>query len=152
MPIPKPFYFGAFNFIVENLLRIGVPFGPMTLLTVRGRRSGVPRSTPVGLMEHDGRHYLLGTFGDANWCRNLRVAGEATVGRGRKRNRIQVSEIRDPEERAILLKEILAPYLATRMGSQMLKMGYDLREDSTIDDYAREAMRHPGFEVKFESP
>jgi deazaflavin-dependent oxidoreductase (nitroreductase family) len=149
--IPKPFYFGTFNTVVKSLLRIGVPMGPMTLLTVKGRKSGIPRTTPIGLMQRDGRYYLVGTFGDANWCRNLRAAGEAMVGRGMKRRKIFAAEVLDPGERAVLLKEILTPYLKTRMGSQMLKMGYDLGKDSTMDDYAREAMRHPGFEIKFGS-
>ena len=149
--VRRPLYFGTFNFLVKSLLRIGIPFGPMALITVRGRKSGVPRTNPVGLMENRGRYFTIGTFGDSNWCKNLRVAGEAKIGRGRKRRQFWISELRDPEERAGLLKEILAPYLATRMGSQMLKMGYELSKDSAMEDYTREARRHPVFEVKFRS-
>jgi deazaflavin-dependent oxidoreductase (nitroreductase family) len=69
--------------MVERLLRLGVKMGPMILLTVRGRKSGQPRTTPVAMTEHDGKRYLVGTFGDVNWVRNLRAAGEATLRSGR---------------------------------------------------------------------
>jgi len=32
--------------------------------------------------------------------------------------------------------------------SSFLRMGYSLTKDSTIDDYAREARCHPGFELQ----
>jgi alpha-D-ribose 1-methylphosphonate 5-triphosphate synthase subunit PhnH len=36
-----------FNAIAKPLLAIGIPMGPDVLLTVRGRKSGLPRTTPV---------------------------------------------------------------------------------------------------------
>ena len=46
---------------ITMLLRIGVRmtiFGPMMLLTVRGRKTGKPRTQPVDLHDHDGRRFL----------------------------------------------------------------------------------------------
>ena len=136
------------NRFVKSLLRLGLPVGPATLLTVPGRISGRPRTTPVGFLEHDGRRYVFGTFGDVDWTRNLRAAGEAVVGRGWRRKRVSAVELRGPEEKALILKDVLAPFLASRMGSSMLRMGYDLTKDSTMDDYVREARSHPGFELR----
>ncbi len=144
----RPFYFGLMNRLVKSLLRLGLPVGPTTLLTVRGRKSGHPRTTPVGFLEHDGHRYVFGTFGDVDWTRNLRAAGEAVVGRGWRRKRVSAVELRNPQEKALILKDVLAPFLASRMGSSMLRMGYDLTKDSTMDDYVREARSHPGFELR----
>ncbi len=144
----RPFYFGLMNRLVESLLRLGLPVGPTTLLTVRGRKSGRPRTTPVGFLERDGRRYVFGTFGDVDWTRNLRAAGEAVVGRGWRRKSVSAVELRNLEEKALVLKDVLAPFLASRMGSRMLRMGYDLTKDSTTDDYVREAGSHPGFELR----
>ena len=137
------------NLFIKNLLRIGVPVGPTTLLTVRGRKTGIRRTSPVEFLKHDGRYYVLGWFGDSNWCRNLRVEPEALVGIGMRRREVIAEEIKDKEEWARVLREILAPFLASRMGSSILKMGFELTKDSTLEDYAREAIRHPGFIVRF---
>src|SRR5437660_557036 len=42
-----PFFVPIFNPIARRLLGAGVPLGPNALLTVRGRRTGAPRTTPV---------------------------------------------------------------------------------------------------------
>ena len=72
----------------------------MSLLTVRGRTSGRDRTTPVSIFEHNGERYLFGTFGDTQWVRNLRVAGEAVLARGQHRSRVvSLLELRRPLER-----------------------------------------------------
>jgi deazaflavin-dependent oxidoreductase (nitroreductase family) len=143
--ISIPFRISVINFFIKNLLRLGVPVGPTTLLTVRGRKTSIQRTTPVEFLEHDGRFYVLGWFGNTNWCKNLRAVQEASVGRGIKRKKVIAEEVRDMEKWTRVLKEIIAPFL----GSGILKMGFELTKDSTMEDYAREARRHPGFEVRF---
>jgi deazaflavin-dependent oxidoreductase (nitroreductase family) len=61
------------------LLRHGAPMGPNGLLTIRGRTTGEPRTAPIAITEIDGRRYVIGAYGDVNWTRNLRAAGEAEV-------------------------------------------------------------------------
>jgi len=63
----------ASNALAAALLRMGVPLGPMILLTVRGRKSGQPRTTPVAITEQDAHRIIVGTFGDVNWVRNVRA-------------------------------------------------------------------------------
>lgn len=67
--------FLAVTWILKGLLRAGFPMGPMVLLTVRGRKSGEPRSTPVDLSERKGRSFLVTTHRQesSNWVRNLRA-------------------------------------------------------------------------------
>lgn len=56
---------------------------PNLVLTVVGRKSGIPRSTPL-LCVPDGPHWLIAGsyFGGPDmpvWVHNLRAAGEATI-------------------------------------------------------------------------
>ncbi len=94
-----------------------------------------------------GRCYVFDTFGNADWVRNLRTAREANIGRGWRRKQVTAVEL-SKEEAASVLKDILAPYVASRIRSSFLKMGYSLTKDSTMTDYVREAKRHLGFELQ----
>src|SRR2546427_11452805 len=72
-----PFFVPLFNPIARRMLRGGVPLGPNALLTVRGRSSGVDRTTPVAVVAIGGRRGVVATLGDVDWARNLRAAGAA---------------------------------------------------------------------------
>ena len=137
----------ASNWMTAMLLRAGEKIGPsrfpIILLTVRGRKSGQPRTTPVVTAEYDGKRYLIGTFGNVNWVRNLRAAGEATLTRGRRAEQISVVEL-TPAEAAPLLKEILStPYSAS-----FTRRYFDVTPDSSLEEFEREAPRHPAFLVQ----
>ena len=89
------------NPMIRRLLRAGLPFGPNVLLTVRGRSSGTPHTFPVAVLEHDGRRFVQSPFGDVNWVRNLRAAGEAVLSRGDATEEVEAVEL--PPERAALI-------------------------------------------------
>src|SRR5215472_16159662 len=74
-----PGFVGIVNPIARRLLAAGVPLGPNGLLTVRGRKTGLPRTVPVAVLEINDRRWLSGTFGDVEWVRNLRAAGGGTI-------------------------------------------------------------------------
>ena len=76
---PEPRSLAGSNPVTRRLLRAGLPMGPNTLLTVRGRTSGVPRSAPVAIVAVDGRRYVIGAYRDVQRVRNLRAAGTAVV-------------------------------------------------------------------------
>ena len=65
------------NPLTAGLLRLGLSMGPNGILTVRGRKSGELRTAPVAVLAYEGRRYLIGAYGDVQWTRNLRAAGEA---------------------------------------------------------------------------
>ena len=48
--VPAPRWVTFFNPIAKTLLSVGVPLGYNALLTIRGRRSGEPRTTPIAIM------------------------------------------------------------------------------------------------------
>jgi len=135
------------NPLIRRLLRVGVPMGPNVLLTVRGRTSGEPRTFPVALMETSGRKYVFATFGEVNWVRNLRAAGEAIVRLGKDERPMTAVEL-TPDEAVPVMQAALGPFLASPMASPLLRRWYDLTTDSTDADYLEEARRHPVFELR----
>lgn len=52
---------------------------PLDVLSVPGRRSGVPRSTPLTIAELGGHRYVVGGFPAADWIKNVRAAGGGTL-------------------------------------------------------------------------
>lgn len=135
-----PFFVSLFNPVVRGLLHLGIPMGPMTLLRVRGRKTGKPRTTAVAIVEHDGKRYLGAAFGVVSWVRNLRAAGEATLKHGRSSETITVVELA-PREAAPILKESLAS------APSFLRRYFDATPDSPLEDFEHEALRHPVFLV-----
>ncbi len=75
----------VFNPVAKVLLAARVPLGFNGLITIRGRTSGLPRTTPVAIISVDGRRWIWSPWGEVHWVRNLRAAGHATITiRGRK--------------------------------------------------------------------
>jgi deazaflavin-dependent oxidoreductase (nitroreductase family) len=141
--------FSGANWILKKLLRAGVPMGPMILLTVRGRTTGQPRTTLVDLFERDGRRWLVATHGggNSNWVRNLRAAGEGILTRGRRRQAITAVEL-IPEEAGPVLKEVLAPRLASPVRGLVLRHTVDVASDASLDEFISTAREHPVFELR----
>ena len=93
-----PWFLPTANKMVLTLLRMGVKLNgpgksPMYLFTVRGRKSGQLRTTPVAILEQNGNRYLMTPYGVVDWVRNVRAAGEATFTRGRHAEQIRPIEI-----------------------------------------------------------
>ena len=139
--VQAPVFLRPANFMIPTLLRAGVKIGGMSLLTVRGRKSGQPRTTPVWLEEHNGQRWVISPYGQVNWVRNLRAAGEATLTRGRRTERVASVEL-PPQEAAPMLKQSLAA------APSMLRGYFDVTPDSPIEDFEREIPRHPVFLLK----
>jgi len=60
----SPGWIRLLNPVFKALLAAGVPMGPDVLLTVRGRKSGLPRSTPVAVAEIAGRLWLVSPWSE----------------------------------------------------------------------------------------
>jgi deazaflavin-dependent oxidoreductase (nitroreductase family) len=145
--LKTPGFVIVLNPLIRNMLRLGVPMGPNTLLTVRGRKTGKQHTTPVGLFENEGQRFLLATFGNVNWVKNLRKDGEAKIGKGRHREVVYATEL-SPEKAAPVFKKVLSHYLESRAMRSFLKMGYDLAPGASDEEFLREAQRHPAFEIR----
>lgn len=79
--------------LVNKLLEWGVPLGPNVLVTVRGRVTGEPRTQPLAIFSDGGRRWLIGTFGDTNWCRNLRANPDVEISHGRSHEHLHAREL-----------------------------------------------------------
>lgn len=79
----------------RRMLGWGVPMGPLVLLRTRGRRSGLPRTTPVALLKVEGRQWLVSPFGETHWVHNARADGRAQIGRGRRLREVRLTEVVD---------------------------------------------------------
>lgn len=63
------------------------------MLTVTGRKSGKPGTTPVSPMTVDGKQYVIAGFPRADWAENVRAAREVTLTRGRNSERVRMVEL-----------------------------------------------------------
>ncbi len=74
---------------------------PVLLLTVAGRESGRPITTPVVYLEQSGRYVVSGSAGgqdsEPQWFRNLRATDRARIEVGRKRYDVDVKVLAGPE-------------------------------------------------------
>ena len=129
----------AANRVVRLLLRLGLMPGPTYLLTVPGRRTGRPMSTPVTLVEEGETRWLVAPYGAVPWVLNARAAGQVRLRRGRDRRDYTLRQLPAAQAGPILQRYIrIAP--ATRPYFQASK-------DSPVGDFIAEADRHPVFEL-----
>jgi deazaflavin-dependent oxidoreductase (nitroreductase family) len=148
-----------FNPIARWMISAGIPTGaPNVLLTVRGRRSGKPRTVPVAMLELAGAWFVQGCFGETGWVANLRAAGEATVTRpGGRRVPVQAIEL-SPEEGGAVLQRALAGFRRSRVfralygpharGPVGVMWAFRIRMDDTLEEFTAAARRYPLFELR----
>jgi deazaflavin-dependent oxidoreductase (nitroreductase family) len=97
-----------FNAVTGPLLAAGVPLGVNGLITIRGRKSGLSRTTPIAIIELDGRRWVWAPWGDVQWVQNLRAAGRATITVRRRHEQVLATEL-DPTERVAFFRDVLRP-------------------------------------------
>jgi len=90
------------NRLIGLLPRVGVGPRYMVLLQVRGRKSGRIYSTPVNLLDLDGRRYLVAPRGETQWARNAAASGEVTLVRGFRKETVKLRPLADAEKPGIL--------------------------------------------------
>jgi deazaflavin-dependent oxidoreductase (nitroreductase family) len=134
----------AGNKIVVGLQRLGVAFGPMQLLTVPGRRTGVPRTFPIAVIPIDGDRYIFQAYPKAAWVANARAAAEVTLTRGRRTSAARLAEV-PVEERRPLLRELVAKSPAS-VGKRLVTTG--LAEAATPAAAAAAAERIAVFRIE----
>jgi deazaflavin-dependent oxidoreductase (nitroreductase family) len=97
-----------FNNAVGFLTKMGLSLFGSRVLAVRGRKSGEWRTTPVNLLTYEGEKYLVAPRGQAQWVRNMRVAGGGELRVGWRKQTFTVTELEDagkPEVLRLYLKK-----------------------------------------------
>jgi deazaflavin-dependent oxidoreductase (nitroreductase family) len=125
--------------MVAGLIRLGLGPRSTYLLTVVGRRTGQPRTTPVSLVENPTGRWLVAPYGAVGWVHNTRAAGQVTLRRGGRGETVQVVEV-GADEAAPVLKEYLTKVAIVRPY-------FDASPAAGLDAFAAEATRHPVFRI-----
>jgi deazaflavin-dependent oxidoreductase (nitroreductase family) len=138
----------ASNPLTRRLLGIGVPMGPNVLLTVRGRTSGEPRTAPVAITEVGGRRWVIGAYGDVQWTRNLRVAGEADLSTHGRIEHVLARELSEGEA-TTWFAATLPSYIARFpwFGRLFARVLFRLVAPEILSDPAGAAATRPVFEL-----
>lgn len=95
---------GVAKFMVGKL---GLDLKGAMVLTVRGRKSGEPRSLPVNVLDLNDTQYLMSPHGDSNWVKNVRAEGQLQLHRGKRRASYLASEITDRDEKLAVMRAYL---------------------------------------------
>jgi deazaflavin-dependent oxidoreductase (nitroreductase family) len=139
-PYRKSLWRRALNVLVRPLAKLGLT-GPRThLLTVRGRVSGKPWSTPVSIVRVGKERWLVAPYGERNWVKNTRAAGWVELRRGRRRERLSVVELSSEDAVPVLRRY----YELGRVTRPFFEVG----PDSTDTEWLAEAPRHPVFRLE----
>jgi deazaflavin-dependent oxidoreductase (nitroreductase family) len=130
----------VFNRLFGVLVGLGLGLPHNYLLEVRGRRSGRRYSTPVDVLSHDGKRFLVAGRGETQWVRNARVSGEVTLRRGGRRAVCRLRAVPDDAK-----PEILKAYVDRfRLTVQRY---FPVAAGSPAREFAPLAGRYPVFEL-----
>jgi deazaflavin-dependent oxidoreductase (nitroreductase family) len=131
-----------FNRVVIVVTRLGVGPAGARSLTVRGRKSGKPFTTPVNPLELGGQTYVVAPRGETQWAKNLRAVGDGELRLGRKVRPFRGEELADADK---------LPVLKAYLDKWAWEVGafFELPKDPTDEQITAEAKNHPVFRVHF---
>jgi deazaflavin-dependent oxidoreductase (nitroreductase family) len=90
------------GFFMAHVVNPIVKFVGAPTLTVRGRRSGLPITTPLAPFDYEGARYLVGGGGETHWVRNLRAAGQGQLRMGGTHQDFRAVELHGTERDRIV--------------------------------------------------
>ncbi|MFZ0890243.1 MAG: nitroreductase/quinone reductase family protein [Candidatus Binataceae bacterium] len=118
----------------------GLGFSHNYLLAVRGRKTGMTFTTPVNLLDYDGRRFLVASRGETQWVRNARAAGRVALSKGSRRLEFQVREPA-PQLKPPVLKAFLDRFATS------VQRFYPIPKGSPVESFEAIANRYPVFEL-----
>jgi deazaflavin-dependent oxidoreductase (nitroreductase family) len=134
--------------ITSRLLRFGLPMGPNRVLTIRGRVSGRPLNVPLAVLEEGDRRWVIGTFGETNWVRNLRANPDVELRYGSRTEPVRAVELGRAEAEAFF-RDTLASFIGhfPRLWRTFGRLFLRFAAPEMITDPALAAIRRPVFEL-----
>jgi deazaflavin-dependent oxidoreductase (nitroreductase family) len=130
----------AFNRTFGFLVGIGLGPSYGYLLQVRGRKSGRLFSTPVNLLDLNGKSFLVAPRGQTQWVKNAEAAGHVTLKRGRTQLEFRLIPVPDAQK-----PEILKTYL-DRFAVAVQKF-FPVPAGSPAEAFKEIAANYPVFEL-----
>jgi len=131
---------GLFNRAFGFLVGVGLGPSHIYLLEVRGRRSGKLFSTPVDLLELEGKRYLVAPRGRTQWVRNAEAAGEVTLKKGSRRQKFHLRLLPDADK-----PQILKAYLDNF--KREVQTYFPIPAGSPVESFVAIAESYPAFEL-----
>ncbi|MDZ4270685.1 MAG: nitroreductase family deazaflavin-dependent oxidoreductase [Mycobacterium sp.] len=127
MADPKPpWWLKPMNKVLMAAMKTGLMKDGPLVLTVTGRKSGQPRSTPITPFEVAGQRYVVGGFPGADWVRNAQANPDAVLVRGNVREPVRLVELSADQARPLLRQfPVLVPTGVSFMKNAGLVTGPD---------------------------
>lgn len=100
--IRPPWWLKYVNKVMIALNKTGLFKDGPVVLTVTGRKSGQPRSTPITPFEVDGQRYVVGGLPGSDWVRNAQANPEVVLAHGKTRESVRMVELPVEEARPLL--------------------------------------------------
>ena len=130
----------VFNRVFGFAVGLGLGFSYNYLLQVRGRKSGKIYSSPIDLLEIEGKRFLVAPRGRTQWVRNAEAAGEVTLKKGKLQQRFRLRALSDQEK-----SEILKAYLDRF--KREVQTYFPLPAGSPVEAFRELVQRYPAFEL-----
>lgn len=128
--------------VFHLLQRLGVRTGRAQILTTTGRKSGRPRSQPIGVVAIDGAHFIFQAYPNAAWVANARANPSATLASGKRVRAVELREMPLEQSRELLRCQL---HGEPEIGKQLIKSG--LITDQSPDGVAAAAEHIAVFRV-----
>jgi len=128
------------NRVLGFLVKIGFGLAHNFLLEVQGRKSGRIYATPVNVLTHENKRYLVAPRGDTQWVRNVVVSQKGTLVRGAKRENVRMRAIAD-DAKPEILKAYVDRYRLT------VQRYFPIPAGSPLKDFEPLVGRYPVFEI-----
>jgi F420H(2)-dependent quinone reductase len=128
------------NRLVCTLIALGIAPDFLYLLKIPGRKSGKLRVTPISLLLIDEDRWVVAGFQEADWVKNAYAARWGILSRGRFVEKVALIEVKEPSERAPLLREQVRRVQATRRR-------ITISPDAPLAEFEAIASLHPTFRI-----
>jgi len=129
-----------FSSLFGLLVGLGLGLPHNHLLQVRGRKSGRLYSTPVNVLDRNGRRFLVAGRGYTQWVKNALASGTIWLRKGRRREAFLVRAVPD-EEKPEILKAYLDRFTLT------VQRYFPVPAGSSAEAFRPLAPRYPVFEL-----
>ncbi|SRR5213593_1483447 len=136
-PNPLERLFNRFFGLLVGLV-IGLPHN--YLLQVQGRKSRRIYSTPVDVLDYQGKRFLVAPRGETQWVRNARVGGQVSLKKALRRRRYKLREL-DDRDKPEILREYLSRYKLT------VQRYFPIPPRAGLEAFSDIARQYPVFEL-----
>jgi deazaflavin-dependent oxidoreductase (nitroreductase family) len=130
-----------FNQVFGFVVGMGLGRSYHYVLEVRGRKTGKIYSTPVSLLEMNGKKFLVAPRGRTQWVRNAEATGEITLKKGSSQQRFGLRALSNAD-RPPILKEYLDRYRSE------VQRYFPVAAGSPAEAFEEVAGSYPVFELR----